>query len=108
MERITEKQLNALASRLNRLTNSPMEYMTDGKINVGHFHISHAYGGVCLHRTHNEGGGVSTPLSGGHTTKRELYEQMHAFLNGIEFGMDLQTKSINAFKEYLVPVPQIH
>jgi superoxide dismutase len=88
MNRITEKHLQAVVDRLNRVTNSPAEaYRTvDGQTvgNVGNYHLSHAYGGVCLHRMHNEGGGVSSPLSTGHVTKRELSGLLHAFINGIE------------------------
>jgi len=46
--------------------------------------LSHAYGGVCLHRMYNEGGGVTSPLSTGHIPKRELLGLLHAFINGIE------------------------
>ena len=88
MERITEKKLNALCERLNKLTGSPeTPYTLDGvgiRANVGNYHISHAYGGVCLHRMSNESGGVTTPLNCGHVSKRELYNAMHAFMAGFE------------------------
>jgi len=86
--RITDKQLENLATFINELTGSPTEYRNQetGKINIGHFTLSHAYGGVCLHRIVNEGGGCSTPIVHGHVTKRELYEQMHAFIKGLEFA----------------------
>lgn len=84
-DRITNMHLEALAQRINKLTNSPTEYMTDRKINVGHFHISYAYGGACLQRTCNDGGGVTCPIDQGHVPKRELYEKMHAFIRGLEF-----------------------
>lgn len=70
-----------------------MEYSTrtphpDGttkfKANIGHYTISHAYGGVCLHRVVNEGGGVSTPIISYHAPKRELYNAMQAFIKGLE------------------------
>lgn len=87
-QRITDKQLQAVVDRINRITGSPMEYMTmtDGKrtINIGHYHISGAYGGVCLHRTMNDDGGVNCPIRQGHIPKRELYERMHAFIAGLE------------------------
>jgi len=88
--RITDGDLRAVCSRLNLLTSSPLEpYSTDaaGKLvaNIGCFHLSHAYGGVSLHRMHNEAGGVTTPLGGGHMPKRELYERMQAFAKGLEF-----------------------
>ena len=76
MNRITEKHLQSVVDRLNRITNSPDEaYRTvDGQTvgNVGNYHLSHAYGGV------------SSPLSTGHVTKRELSGLLHAFINGIE------------------------
>lgn len=85
MERITDKQLDQLCNYLNKLTQSPESYRdSEGKIAIGHFHISHAYGGVCLHRTCNDGGGVSTPLIHGHVPKRELYNSIHAFIKGLE------------------------
>lgn len=84
MSRITEKDLQAIVDRINRITNSPAVPYIDGKAQIGNYHISHAYGGVALHRMHNEGGGVSSPLSTGHIPKRELANLMYAFINGIE------------------------
>ena len=83
MNRITESQLQAVVDRLNRITGSPMAPYASGKAQIGNYHLSHAYGGVCLHRMHNEGGGVSSPLSTGHITKRELYNLMHAYIAGL-------------------------
>lgn len=90
-DRITIKHLDALCARINAATGSPATpYTRDAggkhKANVGNYHISQAYGGYCLHRMVNEYGGVYTPLSGGHGPARELYEQMRAFLAGIEQG----------------------
>jgi hypothetical protein len=84
MNRVTEKQLQAVVDRLNRITASPAAPYIDGKAQIGNYHLSHAYGGVCLHRMYNEGGGVTSPLSTGHITKRELLGLLHAFINGIE------------------------
>ena len=87
-ERITQKHLEGMVSRLNRLTNSPETYMSDigGRrvINIGHFHIDGAYGGVNLVRTCTDGGGISSPIGGGFCTKRELYEKLYAYIRGIE------------------------
>jgi hypothetical protein len=87
MQRITEKQLEALVSWINELTNSPATSYTrtDDKLtaNIGNYHLYFAYGGVNLHRMTNEGGGVNTPLGGGTRTKRELFNQLHAFINGL-------------------------
>ena len=95
MDRITERDLKGLEDRLNRLTNSPLTYSSerpDGEIvhgssrviNIGHYHFSHAYGGVCLHRTSNSSGGVNTVLSGGHVPKRQAYNEVLAFIRGLE------------------------
>ena len=84
MNRVTEKQLEAIVDRINRITGSPSAPYIDGKAQVGNYHISHAYGGVALHRMYNEGGGVTSPLSTGHIPKRELTALMYAFINGIE------------------------
>jgi hypothetical protein len=82
--RVTEKHLQAIVDRLNRITGSPTAPYIDGKAQIGNYHLSHAYGGVCLHRMFNDGGGVSSPLSTGHITKRELQGLLHAFISGIE------------------------
>ena len=87
--RITDKDLNAMAALLNRLTGSPSTYCANAagepfEANIGHYHISHAYGGVSLHRTSNHGGGVSSVLGCGHIPKRDLYNRMDAFIAGIE------------------------
>ena len=86
--RITDKHLEGMIARLNRLTNSPVkpyEQINGRRVaQIGCYHLSHAYGGVALHRMHNEGGGVTTPIGGGHMPKRELYERIYAFIMGIE------------------------
>lgn len=82
--RVTEKQLQAIVDRLNRITNSPAVPYIEGKAQIGNYHLSHAYGGVALHRMHNENGAASSPLSTGHITKRELQGLLYAFISGIE------------------------
>ena len=83
INRVTEKQLQAIVDRINTMTGSPLEPYANGKAQIGNYHLSHAYGGVCLHRMHNEGGGVSSPLSVGHVTKRELANLMYAYICGL-------------------------
>lgn len=83
MTRITDKHLEAIVARINTITKSPVSPYIDGKAQVGNYHLSHAYGGVCLHRMHNEGGGVSDPLSCGHVSKRQLADMLYAFIAGI-------------------------
>jgi hypothetical protein len=86
-QRITDTQLDSLCEYLNNITNSPTAPWANGRANVGNYHISHAYGGVCLHRHVNEGGGVNCPIVHGHVTKRELYNQMQAYLKGLEASL---------------------
>ena len=91
MSRITIKDLKAVCERLNRITGSPMVgYVKgeDGKYRsqVGNFHISQAYGGYSLYRMANEAGGVSDVFYSGHVPARDLYNQMQAFIRGIEFN----------------------
>jgi hypothetical protein len=89
MDRITEKDLKAIAARINEVTGSPMATWTrtdDGGMvaNVGNYHLSFAYGGVNLERVTNQGGGVTCPLGMGHGPKRALWDKMQAFLSGLE------------------------
>lgn len=86
--RITLANLEAVIARINRETNSPAEPYSKndaGKLvaNVGNYHLSRAYGGYCLHRMANESGGVNDVMSCGHTTARELYNLMFAYIAGI-------------------------
>lgn len=84
MNQITQSNLQAVCDRINRMTNSPLAPYCDDKSNVGNYHIDHAYSGVALHRMDNESGGVQDVLQCGHTTKRDLYDRMHAFIRGWE------------------------
>lgn len=92
-ERITQKNLQAVIDRINRITDSPETPYTktpEGKFipNLGNYHLSMAYGGYNLHRIDNDSGGVTCPLGTGHVTKKELYKLMHAFINGLYAGKD--------------------
>lgn len=89
MNRVTEKELEAIVGRINRMTGSPDTAYTrqpEGrmKANIGNYHLSYAYGGVQLVRMTNEGGGVSNVLGTGHVPKRELAGLMYAFINGLD------------------------
>ena len=87
MERITKKHLDAQAERINRLTNSPLtRWGDDGKMNIGHYYVSCAYGGYSLVRIVTEGGGESSPLYTGHVPARELSGLMYAFIYGLMDG----------------------
>tara|TARA_R110002020_G_scaffold160008_4_gene344330 strand:+ start:529 stop:894 length:366 start_codon:yes stop_codon:yes gene_type:complete len=90
MQRITATQLEHMALFINKALGAPTSYHAPGqsllswKIEIGHYHISGAYGGVCLHRTDNENGGVTDVFNCGHVPKRDLYNRMRAYLEGIE------------------------
>ena len=88
MKRITRKELETLATRLNDITGSPRETYTsraDGVLvaNVGNFAISGAYGGFCLVRMVNESSEETCPLMQGHITARECHNQIIAYTRGI-------------------------
>lgn len=88
MQRITQAQLSYAVERINEGTKSPLTPYTkvDGKLvaNIGNFHIYGAYGGYGLHRMCNEGGGITQII--GISTKRELYNQLQAMINGIHYA----------------------
>lgn len=97
MSSITDKMLRLRVEWLNELTKSPTKPYTRNeagqlKANIGNFHLSFANGGVCLHRMHNEAGGVSTPIISFHTTKRDLYDRINAFMDGIGFAHEFMMK----------------
>jgi hypothetical protein len=89
--RITSKTLDAIANRLNKLTNSPLEPYTrtaEGKLqaNIGNFHIGSSYGGYSLHRMANTSGGVYDIFGCGTMKARELADRMYAYERGIELA----------------------
>ena len=88
MKRVTIKQIESQINYLNKITGNPEHpWKREGnhnKAQIGNYHLSQAYGGVCLHQIVNTGGGVRTPLSPGHVPRRDLYNQLTAFIRGIE------------------------
>lgn len=94
MERITIKQLEMKIDYLNKITNSPSTpyVKKEGggmQAQIGNYHLSQAYGSVCVHRMSNEHGGVTTPIMFGHVPKREAFEALSAYIAGIEAGKEL-------------------
>jgi hypothetical protein len=113
-ERITQRDLEAVCARINRIVNGDAGKVTrrvkNGEIwdeyppytsvhtDGGRAHlvqtpnvyvISYAYGGASLHRNCDVNGdgeshGVSDVFGCGHVPKRELYDRMQAFLRGVE------------------------
>ena len=90
--RTSIKTLEYLVERINTETGSPLkpwERVNDRNVaQIGNFHLSQAYGGVCVHRMSNESGGVTTPIVHGHIPKAELESKLRAFLAGLEFKKD--------------------
>jgi len=84
--RVSIKQLEALCTYINELRNTPIKPYDriDGqfKANIGNYHLYQAYGAVGLHRMCNEGGGITEILS--LSTKKELYDRIHAYIKGIQ------------------------
>ena len=86
MKRITQKDLEYLVERINKITGSPKTPYTKNGIgyttNIDNYHLDYAYDGVQLVRTVNKAGGVQTISQCCHTPKRELYNWMQAFIAG--------------------------
>ena len=100
--RVSKKMLENKVDQLNKITHSPREYFTSKHdnlhINVNHFCISGAYGGYELQRTCNNGGGVRTFFNTGHIPKKELYNLISAFIDGIELEQDHMNELLNEWK----------
>ncbi len=81
MERITENNLKALLARINVKAGhgEAPKYST-----IGAYALDWAYGGVQLVQYCNTSGGQRNITGRG--TKRECWNNMHAFLNGMEAG----------------------
>ena len=101
--RVSKKMLENKVDQLNKITNSPMKYYrTDrggnGTVSIDHFCISGAYGGYELQRTCNNGGGVRTFFNTGHIPKKELYNLICAFIDGIELQKNHMNELLNEWK----------
>lgn len=86
--RTTQKDLENVVTRINRIAGTPATYsdkQPDGKFkaNIGHYHLDGAYGGWKLSQVVNEGGGIRN-ITHGYAPKSVLYDQMQAFLSGLE------------------------
>lgn len=87
--RITKADLENLCDRINEAAGTPLTpYKRDTKRctpNAGNYHLAGAYGGWKLEQMSSTEGctGTSCVTTSGFTTKRELYAEMNAFLNGM-------------------------
>ncbi len=87
--RVTQKDLEAIVLRINRITKSPETSYTKSKTgkyvsNIGNYHLNGAYGGWTLHRMDNEKGGIEDVLRCGYVSKRELQKLLFAFIAGLD------------------------
>lgn len=62
-----------------------------GSCMVGVWHLSQAYGGVCVHETVTDGGGVTTPVDYGHAPKREVWDKLQAMRRGALIAKESQS-----------------
>lgn len=90
MSTITKANLEHLCNLINKATGNKLEaYSKDenGKFrsNVGTYVLSGAYGGWKLEQIVSYGGGIRS-ITNGYISKRDLYYQMSAYLDGIEAG----------------------
>ena len=84
MEQIKLAMINQKIDFLNKITgNPPTTYKkVDGKVKaqIGNYNGYMAYSAYGLQQIVSDGGGVETIISLG--TKRELYNQLNAYING--------------------------
>ena len=96
MRRITLKDLDRAVDAINTHQGTPLETWTkvdgtmtyDGKYisNIGNYHLGSAYGGWSLLQMMNEQGGVRDVFQVGHVPKRELYNLLRAYSDGLRAG----------------------
>ena len=81
MERITNKDIEYQLKILNEKSNNPIN-VWPYEDNIGNIHTSGQNGYTAIHRTVNEGGGVTSLATG--LTKREACNWIKAAIRGIE------------------------
>lgn len=88
MARTTEKSLEDLVLRLNKIANtSTTPYAKNPKTDqfeaqIGNFHLDSAYGRTALHEMLSDTGGVYDVFHG-HYTKREMHLLLWGFIQGL-------------------------
>lgn len=82
--RITDRDLENLVKRINKITGSPEECYKNNVAQVGNYCIDVAYSGVRLVRVISDKGGITVISHDGFGTKKELYNFMIGFINGLE------------------------
>ena len=90
--RITKKDLDSKVELLNNMTGNPTKAYAQekGKLlaQVGSYVLDGAYGGWGLGQICSEGGGQRT-IIGGHRPKKELFDMIDIFMEGIFRGVSL-------------------
>lgn len=93
--RITKFVLEQMIDTLNRITGSPLKAWetVDGNLtaNVGHYFLQGAYGGWQVQKIVTDGGGT-VHISEGYKSKREVYEFLRAYMDGIVEGVKVANK----------------
>lgn len=82
--RITEAQLQAVCTRINRTLGTPLAPYAGSDPCPRAYLIDYSYGGVSLHQMSDSGTGESDVFGCGHVTKRALMDMMRAFLAGVD------------------------
>ncbi len=86
-QRVTKKDLKNIVTRINNITKNPTEYFnSDGEYNVGHYHLSGAYGGWNLYQTIEKTGACRDVLNIGHVSRPELQRAMFSYIQGLYDG----------------------
>ncbi len=97
---ITIKHLENKIRVLNESTNNPIETWTQSDVpsvynlqsNIGNYHVAEEYGVFNLYQITNENGGVRSVFYG--KTKRELYLQITAMLEGLRIGKNCEARKV--------------
>ena len=88
MTRITQKMLQTKLDYLNNITGNKVETHTKKETghetNIGNYHLDFSYCGIAVHQYYNTQGGISVPFGCGHVTKRELFDLLCAYIDGVD------------------------
>lgn len=85
----TKRQIiDSKINTINTLLCTPMEYMTDGKINQWHYSLSSSMGYYALVQIVNESGGEETMFAA--SSQPELIGLLNAFIIGLQVSQKQQ------------------
>ena len=88
-KRITRADLDNVARRICRETNSPESlYNAEGDFNIGCFFVESGYGGFRLSRVTTAKGCDRDVLNQGYMPAKQLQSHMFAFIQGIYFARE--------------------